>query len=275
MPRTRRIAPVSTTKLMNADPAVRFGWRHGVLLALVAGSLFWLMSFEPIRQDLAYHSFADQRAFLGIPNFLDVASNLPFLLVGALGVRFCMRADLGVVRNAWSVLFAGIALVSVGSVYYHWSPSNASLVWDRLPMTIGFMGLFVALLGEYVNQRLATRLLVPAVVLGFLTVLYWHWSDDLRPYLWVQLAPLLSIPALLFLFRSRSSHAWLLLVALGWYLLAKVTESNDLAVFQGSRELVSGHTIKHLLAAAGGYTVLVMLQRRKPLAPGAPASPAA
>ncbi len=154
-------------------------------------------------------------------------------------------------------------MVSVGSAYYHWNPTNASLVWDRLPMTIGFMGLFVTLLGEYVGNRLATLLLVPAVVLGLATVLYWHWTDDLRPYYWVQLLPLLTIPAVMRLFRGGYSHQWLLLVALGWYVLAKVTEWYDLAIFRHTQELVSGHSIKHLLAAAGCYSILLMLQQRK------------
>jgi len=158
----------------------------------------------------------------------------------------------------------GVGLVSIGSAYYHWIPTNESLVWDRLPMTIGFMGLFAALLGEYVGNRLATLLLVPALALGIATVVYWHWTDDLRPYYWVQLIPLLSVQAVMILFRCSYSHQWFLLVAIGFYMLAKVAELYDLAIFRGSQELVSGHSIKHLLAAAGCYSILLMLQRRKP-----------
>lgn len=237
-------------------------WQHAVLVILVLGSLLWMLSLEPIAQNTGYHSFADTRKFIGIPNCFDVLSNLPFLLIGVLGLQFCLRTKLGAVRSAWTVLFVGIGLVSVGSAYYHWNPTNESLVWDRLPMTIGFMGLFVALLGEYIGNRLATVLLVPAVVLGLATVLYWHWADDLRPYYWIQLIPLLTIPAVMILFRSGYSHHWLLLVALGCYVLAKVTESYDLAIYRNTQEFVSGHSIKHLLAAAGSYSVLLMLQKK-------------
>jgi hypothetical protein len=242
-----------------------FTWRHTILLILVFGSFFWMLSFGPIAQNPAYHSFADTRKVIGIPNFFDVVSNLPFLIIGILGLRFCIRINPGTVRSAWTVLFVGVGFVSVGSAYYHWNPTNESLVWDRLPMTIGFMGLFIALLGEYVSTRLATLLLFPAVLLGLATVLYWHWTDDLRPYLWVQLAPLLTIPVVMVLFRSGYSHQWLLLMALGWYLLAKVTEWYDLVIFLNTQELVSGHSIKHLLAAASCYSILLMLQRRKVL----------
>jgi hypothetical protein len=239
------------------------GWRHGVLAALVLGSLFLMLSLAPISQDPAYHSFADTRTFAGIPNFVDVLSNLPFLLVGGWGLRFCLRMEAGVVRTAWAVFFVGTAFVGVGSAWYHWNPANDTLVWDRLPMTIAFMGLFVALLGEYVSTRLATYLLAPAVLLGIASVLYWHWTGDLRPYVWVQFFPLLTVPAVMILFRSNYSHRWLLPAALGLYVLAKVAELNDLAIFRGTQELVSGHSIKHLLAAAGCYCILLMLQRRK------------
>ena len=254
-------------KLKSIRPATSttFNWRHFILVILVLGSLFWLLSLEPIPQNINYHSFADTRQFIGIPNFFDVLSNLPFLAVGILGLWFCLRRNLGVTRTAWIVLFVGVGLVSAGSAYYHWNPTNGTLVWDRLPMTVGFMGLFVALLGEYVNKGLASLLLFPAVVLGLATVLYWHWTDDLRPYYWVQLVPLLTVPAVMILFRSGYSHQWLLLVALVWYVLAKVTELYDLAIFDYTQGFVSGHSIKHLLAAAGCYSIFVMLKRRKSL----------
>ncbi|MDP1718459.1 MAG: ceramidase domain-containing protein [Burkholderiales bacterium] len=241
------------------------GWRHVVLAALVLGSLIGILSLAPIAQDADYHAFADRRTFAGIPNGCNILSNLPFLLVGVLGLRFCLRAEPGAVRSAWIALFAGVALVSIGSAWYHWQPANATLVWDRLPMTIAFMGLFVALLGEYVSKRLAAVLLLPAVALGIASVLYWYWTDDLSPYVWIQLVPLLAVPAVMILFRSGYSHQWLLLVALGWYVFAKVAELYDLPIFSGTQELVSGHSLKHLFAAASCYSILLMLQRRKPV----------
>ncbi len=243
---------------------VGINWRHGVLLLIVLGSGAWMLGLGPLAQDLAYHGFADRRALQAIPNAFDVLSNLPFLAVGIAGLRHCMQAELGAARAAWVVLFAGIALVSAGSAYYHWSPSNSTLVWDRLPMSIGFMGLFCALAGEYVHERLGRRLLLPAVLLGFASVVYWQQVGDLRLYLWVQLLPLLSIPAVIVLFERRFSHRWLLLAALAWYALAKVTETYDAAIFRSTGEAISGHSIKHLLAAAGCYSLLWMLRARRP-----------
>lgn len=240
--------------------------RYLLLLLLIFGSLAGMLSLEPLAQSSGYHDFADKRPLLGIPHCVDVLSNLPFLLVGGKGWLWLRRARLGAAGAAWQVLFVGMVLVSVGSAFYHWHPDNDSLVWDRLPMTVGFMGLLIALLGEYVQPRLVGLLLLPALLLGLASVLYWHWFDDLRLYYWVQLIPLLSIPVLMLLFRSRYSHQWLLPVALGWYLLAKVAEANDLVIFQLSGELLSGHSLKHLLAAGGCYSLLLMLKTRKPIA---------
>ncbi|MAF26878.1 MAG: hypothetical protein CME07_03315 [Gemmatimonadetes bacterium] len=244
-----------------------FTWRHGVLVLLCFGTLAGVLSLDPIPQDPGYHAFADARSWCGIPNFCDVVSNLPFLLVGLLGSRFCRRMNPRASRPAWIVLFAGVATVSVGSAFYHWNPTSETLVWDRLPMTVAFMGLFVALLTEYAGWR-AAALLVPAVVLGVASVGYWHMTDDLRPYCWVQLAPLMTIPAVMLLFRKDAPHQWLLLLALGFYASAKAMEVYDEEVFRISQNFISGHTAKHLLAAAACYSVLSMLRKQGTPDPG-------
>jgi len=240
-------------------------YRHLLMAIIVVGSLLGILLLQPFGQNPNYHDFADKRAFFGISNFLDVASNLAFLIVGFAGLRICRGNNLGNLRNAWIVLFAGVTLVSVGSAYYHLNPNNQTLVWDRLPMTIGFMGLFAALLGEYISERLGAFLLVPAILLGLSSVVYWHWFDDLRFYIWVQLIPLLTIPVIMILYRAKYSHQWMLLAALGCYALAKITELGDSQIFALSQNLISGHTIKHLLSAVGCLFILLMLQKRKRL----------
>jgi hypothetical protein len=238
-------------------------WRHVLLVSIVLGSLTVMLSQQPFGQDLRYHDFADRRLFSGILNFFDVISNLPFVFVGVVGVRSCIQNRLGDIRVAWITLFTGVALVSIGSAYYHLEPNNETLVWDRLPMTIGFMSLFVALLSEYVSVRLCKALLVPALLLGFSSVLYWHWFDDLRFYAWIQMIPLLTIPVVVVLFRSRYSGQWLLLGALGCYVLAKISELYDREVYALTHSLLSGHSLKHILAALGGFALLWMVKNRR------------
>ena len=230
------------------------------LACVTLGSLLLVFAQPPFGQDLDYHNFADQRVFLGIENFADVVSSLGFVIVGAVGARLCRSYKPGAIRAAWSFFFVGVMLVGPGSVVYHLRPCNATLVLDRLPMSIAFMGLMMALLGEYLGVRFCRICLAPALILGLMSVLYWHWFDDLRLYAWVQFFPLVVLPVVALLFRKRHTGQGFLIVACVCYLLAKVAESYDRDIFALTHDLVSGHTLKHLLAASAVIAVLFMLK---------------
>jgi len=250
--------------IMNAALMIARRWREATLILVCLVMLAGLWARGPIPQNLHYHGFADQRLLLGVPNLLDVASNIPFLLVGVAGILLCVGRRRPRLAGAWSALFVGTALVCFGSSYYHWQPSNESLIWDRLPMTVGFMGLFVALLAEHIDARLERLLLVPAVALGIASALWWHFTDDLRFYLWVQFTPLVCIPLVLAMYRGRYTHRAYLLYALGFYVCAKLAEVWDRQIFALTSNVISGHTLKHLLAAAAILAILLMLRRREP-----------
>jgi hypothetical protein len=236
-------------------------WRHVCLLFLAFGALAILWSRPPIVQDLRYHDFADRGTWFGLPNFLNVISNLPFLIAGVSGLKFCRKRKEGM-SLAWAVFFLGVGLVSFGSGWYHLRPDNASLVWDRLPMTIGFMAMTSALLGECVSERIGRWVLLPALLVGLWSVVHWQRFDDLRFYAWVQFAPLLVLPAMMALFPSRYSHRGLLWLAMGFYALAKVLEACDGWVFGLTGGIIGGHPLKHLASAAACWTILEMLKRR-------------
>jgi hypothetical protein len=237
--------------------------RTYLILLLTLAALVGAMLLPPIAQDPAYHEFADHRGWLGIPNFLNVATNLAFLLVGVAGIVLCARGQsiMGA-RWAWLACFTGVALVCFGSGYYHMNPDNDTLVWDRLPMSVGFMALTVAVMAEYVNLRLEKILLAPAIVVGLASVIYWHYTDDLRPYVLVQFLPLLLLPMILLLFKGRYTHRGLLVLALAIYIASKFAEYYDQSVFALTGHVISGHSLKHLLAALAMLVVYGMLRRR-------------
>ena len=241
---------------------------HFVLPALLTLSLGALLAVDPIAQDTRYHDFADQRRLLGVANLWNVISNLPFLFVGLAGLRFCTQQR-QLAPRSWQAFFAGAALVSIGSSIYHLAPDNQTLVWDRLPMTLAFMGLLVALLTEFVDSRSERRFLLAALLLGTISVMYWAATDDLRFYGWVQGAPLLAIVVIFALNKSAYSHADWYLVGLILYLLAKAAEAGDEVIFAWSGEQLSGHSLKHLLAAGALGWILRMLKRRQTIQPEA------
>jgi hypothetical protein len=262
-------------------PRVPPNRRRWLLVGLAALLAVVALALPPIAQDPAYHDFADQRACLGVPNCLNVLSNAPFVVVGLLGVRFLVRnrARGGrpafltpVERRPYWAAFGGIALTGIGSAYYHWAPSNATLFWDRLPMTIAFMALLSSIIAERVSLTTGLRLLGPLLAVGALSTLYWHVGEtqgagDLRPYALVQFGSLIAIPLMLWLFPPRYTGTADLVGVIGWYGLAKVFEFLDRPLFELTG--VSGHTLKHLASAVGAWWIVRMLARRRPVPPGA------
>ncbi|MDJ0748262.1 MAG: ceramidase domain-containing protein [Woeseiaceae bacterium] len=222
---------------------------------------------SPLAQDPAYHVFADQRALFSIPHFWNVVSNLAFLIVGAWGLRITSRRAEDPLYAAWLTVFIGVFLTGLGSMWYHLEPVNESLFWDRLAMTIGFMGLVAAVLGEYISKRLAIRLLLPLLAVGTGSVVYWIHSEslgvgDLRAYALVQFVPLIVLPLIIIVRLQRSDLSKYFFVLFLAYAVAKAAEVYDLEVYR-TTQLISGHTLKHLLAAFGLLALVIGLRRRQ------------
>ena len=242
----------------------------GIVTALVVVAALLL---PPIPQPKSYHVFADWRSFLGIPNFGDVVSNLPFAVVGLWGLVFLLRSDPEQFvdsRERWPyvIIFVGLLLTAFGSSYYHLNPDNARLVWDRLPMTIVFMSLVSATIAERVSLRAGLWLLPVLLLVGIGSVLQWHLSElhgagDLRFYSAVQAYAVLFLLIALLLPPRYTRGSDLAIVA-GFYVLAKVLEILDKPIFELTRHIVSGHTLKHLAAAGAAYWILRMLMKRRP-----------
>jgi hypothetical protein len=235
------------------------------LWLLAAAAVAAMLFVEPIAQDPAYHEFSDRREIGGIPNFSDVLSNLPFLIIGILG--FVRARGLTADRLYWCVFFVGVAGVALGSAYYHWNPANGTLLWDRLPMTVAFMALFVIVIADRISGVGAARIFLPLLILGVASVLWWHWSEvqgrgDLRWYGLVQFFPILLMVLMVALFPSQHGGTHLLLLAFAAYGLAKLCELFDVQV-HGFLGFVSGHTLKHLAAALATWLLYRMMCARE------------
>jgi len=237
-----------------------------VSLSVIAFGISIFIS--PIEQDPSYHLFKDNRPFFSIPNFFNVASNLPFLIIGIIGIKKCLTYELRIIpalKQAYLFFFLGIALVALGSSYFHLWPNNQTLTWDRLPMTIGFMSLVTIIVAEFISVHKAKFLLWPLLLVGVFSVLYWHITEksgqgDLRLYGLVQFLPMIIIPIVLLSFKSKFSHVNLYWWLLFFYMVAKLFEHFDSHIMFG---FISGHSLKHLIAAVGLWMVLNGYQIRK------------
>lgn len=245
-----------------------------LFLALVVGVGTATLLVPRTPQPLSYHHFADQRSWLGIPNFGDVASNIAFLVAGLWGLAFLAskssREQFLKARERWPyfLVFLGLALTAFGSAYYHLAPDNPRLVWDRIPMTIVFMPLVAALIAERIDVKLGLWLLPVLTAVGVGSVIQWHWTEqqgagDLRFYGAVQLYAVLALFIVLLL-PPRYTRGPDLLVVAGLYVFAKICETADRQIFS-LEHVVSGHTLKHFSAGAAGFWILRMLQKRQPV----------
>jgi hypothetical protein len=231
--------------------------RLKIMLAIIVAAIIAILNIDPIAQDPAYHNFADQRRILGIANFFNVVSNLPFVIIGIMGIRLVAlhkaTGGLAELQTMYLTFFVGTLLIGFGSAYYHYHPDNQTLLWDRLPMTIAFMALFGAIIGEYISTRLAWKLFIPLLLLGIASVVYWHVTElnghgDLRAYALVQFLPILLIPLILWLFDSKLNGDKYIWGIIGAYAASKLMELFDAGLYSILGAL-SGHSLKHLFAA--------------------------
>jgi hypothetical protein len=238
------------------------------LFALVAlAGMITAFLLPPLWQAQSYHHFADARTLAGIPHCLNVISNAAFMLVGILGLGFLAAPGQFLEpreRLPYALFFFAVCSTSCGSAYYHWKPSDTTLAWDRLPMTVAFASLLAATIAERISVAAGLRLLLPLAAAGASTVWWWQWTGNLWPYMAAQYFSIFLIGLLLLWFPPRYTRSWDLLAIMGWYALAKAAEAMDGRIF-ALGGWVSGHTMKHLLAAVAVYWVLRMLRRRSPL----------
>jgi hypothetical protein len=250
--------------------------RLTVLAIVAVGLAVAVAELPPLPQDPAYHRFADQRSWFGIPNTADVGSNLVILAAGVWGLAVMWRtrrpdAAVSLARSTdrwlyWRLYLAAV-LAAVGSIYYHLAPDDHRLLWDRLPLALLLATFAAIVIAERIGMKAGLLSGLPLLLLAVGTVLYWYAGEtrgagDLRPYLWLQLAALFLIPLTFLLFDSpypgEAALWWSLLVV---YALAKGSEQCDHEIFNLGH-LISGHTLKHLLAAVViGLTVRIRLRR--------------
>lgn len=257
------LTPMGATGIGQIDRAA--GWTAVDWLALLALVAPWLAAvlLPAVAQWQSYHDFADARSWLGLPHAFNVLSNLPFLVIGALGLWHLARAPIDRrIALPYGLFFVGVLLTSFGSAWYHLDPRDATLVWDRLPIALGFAGLVAATL---VDRAPCRSVLFGAAFasVAIASVLNWFWGGNLVPYLVMQasfagvaLVATARIP-------SRFTHARWLYGAAALYGAAIACEKYDRVIEAWTDGGVSGHTLKHLLAALGLYVVYAMLRRRR------------
>jgi hypothetical protein len=267
---------VEANRKVNINELGFESWSRRTRVALVVAisliSFLGLCLAAPIPLGPSYHIFADNRTQLGIPNCLDVLSNIPFMVVGLWGILWlCRGASAGAFRTGlektvYFVFFLGVALTGVGSFWYHLNPNNQRLPFDLLPMTCAFMAILTSVAIERIGVRFGRSLFLPLLLLGCCSVGYWYVTEarghgDYRFYLFVQFFPPILIGMMIVLFPPSYTGMKYLVAAFLLFVAAKVFELFDSQIYQAGY-VVSGHALKHVTAGVACYSLLLMLQRR-------------
>ncbi len=262
-----------------------------MILVLLVLSIIGLTWYGPIPQWDSYHAFADARTFDDHRNMLNVWSNFAFTGAAFLGLvhYVFLSGELSGYPEVYDdprrgnisliIFILGVLGTAAGSSYYHANPTDETLVYDRLPMTICFAALYAEFLGEYVSWSVGRFALWALLFFGVGSVYYWQEFDDLRPYALVQFFPLVTIPIIAAMvgFENRSlkegirylispseksTRLWRNTLLL--YLLAKIFEHFDAEIFAWGN-VVSGHTLKHIASGIACYmAILAMVHCRRP-----------
>lgn len=231
---------------------------------LLGAAAVALLAHGPIPQWPDYHRFADGRTLFGVPHTLDVISNLGFAAVALWGwIELApRRSDPTLARGwpGWALFLAALLLTSIGSTWYHLAPDDLRLLFDRLPIGLACAGLLAAVYAETHRSQRGTLHAALLALAAIGSVAWWYVGElrgagDLRPYLLLQAAPLVLIPLWQAIHRApraeRIAFAW----AIAGYVLAKVAELADRQIFD-VLGAVSGHTLKHLLAALAAAVIV-------------------
>ena len=235
-------------------------------LLVAAAALLAFAVWGPFLPASAHqHDFADQRGWHGLPCALDVLSNLPFAVAGAWGLVWLRR--LGALRLCLAtrataaLFFVGLVLTTAGSSWYHWQPDNAGLLWDRLGMSVAFAGLLgLAVVGR-ISPRAGLATALGLMVAAPAAVLAWAHTGNLTPWAVVQFGGMLVVLALACLPHRHGALVLQLGALIACYAAAKVMELADHSVYEATAGWVSGHTLKHLLAAGAALPVLFAMAR--------------
>jgi hypothetical protein len=256
--------------------------RNVLLIAVTLMALGLALFLPAMPQPREYHDFVDKRVAYGIENFFDVVSNAAFALAGTVLLLLLVRPRTCFERPAerlpYLVFCIGVLMTAAGSCYYHLEPNNETLFWDRLPMTIAFMGLISAQIVDRVDVRAGLLALGPMLLVGMGSAVYWIVTERLGrgnvvPYAVLQAYAVFVLLLLAAVHPSRYTHGGAIFVVFAGYLLAKVFEHYDRQIFELTGA-VSGHTLKHVAAGLAALPVAYMLWRRQLVGTRASARPA-
>lgn len=222
--------------------------------------------------------FAHSHPAGGPANLVDMLSSLPMAAVGIWGLRWLQwldraheQAQDAALRPqsvaappatpfdcAW-MFFAGLIVTAAGSVFYHLEPDGLRLAADRAGMAVACAGL----VGFAVCERISARAGWPAAWFtlgaGLLAAIACQRGNAL-PWALMQFGGMALMAALSLARPARGAIG----ARFGWatlaFALAKVFELSDGTIVEATHGVLSGYSLKHLMAGFAALLILHGLQ---------------
>ena len=244
-----------------------------LLCAVIGLVLLALMPIDPYQiwpgqLPAPLHEFADTRSWWGLPNALDVLSNLPFALFGIWGLASLGISRephrVGVDRPCATLFYVGLLCTCVGSSYYHLQPLSVfGLAMDRAGMSVAFAGMLGLAIADRFGVRAAHVLAVSASVAALGAVLWWWTTGSVWPWAVVQFGGFALILAMALVPALVGVPSVSLPWVIGCYGLAKCFEMLDGPILLLTHQLISGHSLKHLAASGAALAVLYPVAKHR------------
>ena len=190
-----------------------------------------------------YHNFADKRTFLGIPNAMDVLSNIAILIPA---LYLLQRKK----TNMSNLLILHIILLSVASSYYHLNPSDETIFADFLMIAASSMIILIIISDTEYGLLLYSY--------AIFSILYWKYTGDLRFYILI----LIGVPLYIVIkyYKNIGLRNYLYIIVIMCILL-RISEHNDHLVYKLTNYQISGHTLKHIFSGIGIWYMIKLLQK--------------
>jgi hypothetical protein len=219
-----------------------------------------------LHANLGGNHFVDSREFFGVPNAADVLSNLPFAIFGIWGLL--LQANIHKTSHPYvgresfvlTLFFIGLIFTAMGSMLYHLAPSDNSLLWDRAGMAFAFAGMLGVAGSERVSARCGIWLGLASLLIGALALLVWSTTSDVLPWMLLQFGSMILILVLAITRKNPKGLGVSLYVIITFYAIAKIFEANDHGLYEATGHVVSGHTLKHLVASLAALPVIRVLK---------------
>jgi len=204
--------------------------------------------------------FADARHWHGVPNAMDVFSNLPFAVLGGWGLWHVKASKRQPTVVCAELFFIGLLVTALGSTFYHLHPDIQRLAGDRAGMTVAFAGLIGLAVADRVSRRAAWPTAWLVLAAGLLAAFVHQRTGNVVPWALVQFGGMALVVALALLRPVGGDTGLRLFGVIAFYAVAKGLEMGDHVIFDATHHVISGHSLKHMVAALAALPVLAAIK---------------